>query len=125
MRHFVVIGAIDLVVLGLGILGAYHYSLAFLSFAVPAIGIITFFGTLQECERGNDERSIRRAITVATVTMYFVLVGVTAFFRGKDDMPEVAMSLLGTFTATVGVVVAFYFGSSAYVEAESRRANRE
>ena len=117
MRHPFIIGAIDLLILAIGIVGTKYYGLAVLSFAVPAIGIVTFFGALPKEPPANDEQSFRRAIAVAIVTVYLVLVGVVAFFRGEPDVPDIAESLIGSFTATVSVVIAFYFGSSAYVEA--------
>lgn len=106
-------------VLGPGFFAGGH--LSFLSLAVAAVAVITFFGFLileRNTSAGGtfSEEGIRQAIAVAIVTVYLVLVGVVAFFGGKWESPEVTMTLLGSFTATVGVVVAFYFGASAYVE---------
>jgi peptidoglycan biosynthesis protein MviN/MurJ (putative lipid II flippase) len=111
--------------LGPGFFGGGHMS--FLSLAVAAIAVITFFGFLMlERKPGSvgspNEGAMRRAITVAMVTVYLVLVGVMVFFRGTWESPEVTQTLLGSFTATIGVVVAFYFGSSAYLEARSPKS---
>jgi hypothetical protein len=36
-------------------------------------------------------------------------------------LPPITQTLLSNFTGIVGVVIAFYFGASAYVEAHSKR----
>jgi len=48
-------------------------------------------------------------------------VGIVAYFT-KDSvkLPQIAETLIGSFTAVVGVVVAFYFGSSAFIEARKK-----
>lgn len=146
MHGLIVIAVIDLLILSLGVVGAtgiprLFYSLtpeqaeglakvpglfggghlAFLSLAVGAIAIVTFLGTLRigvSTQGGIPSESwMQRAIVIAVVTVYLVLVSVVAFFRGGGELPPVVNTLLGSFTATVSIIVAFYFGSSAYVEA--------
>jgi hypothetical protein len=98
--------------------------LSFLSLAVVAVAIITFFGVLmleRKSATGNalNEGALRRAITVSVLTVYLVTVGVVSFFRGGAKIPEVTSTFLTSFTATVGVVIAFFFGSSAYLESRT------
>lgn len=56
--------------------------------------------------------------------MYLVLLGVVAFWHGDERVPEITQTILGSFTATVGVVIAFFFGSSAYLEARAGTTNK-
>ena len=149
-RGLLLIGGLDLLVMTIGIAGAIGIKrflgllsaeearglgpgffagghLSFLSLAVAAVAVITFFGLLiLERKPGAagtlNEGAIRRAIAVAFVTVYLVLLGVVAFFQGDWKSPEVTTTLLGSFTATVGVVVAFFFGSSAYLEARPQES---
>ncbi len=90
------------------------------SAAVVATAIITFFGCLRLTalsRAGVSDSSLRSATAAAAIVTYLVFVGAGSFFRGSNEMPEMAKLLLTSFTATVGVIIAFYFGSSAYVAA--------
>ncbi|MCK4528418.1 hypothetical protein KAW18_13680 [candidate division WOR-3 bacterium] len=113
------IAIIDIIVFILGIAGtAFFDHKAFLSCAVGIIGIVTFFGSLMADIAGANEEGverIRRSITFAILTVYLTLVGTMAFFKVQEDLK----GLLLSFTTTTGVVIAFYFGSSAYVDGKS------
>lgn len=93
-----------------------------LAFCTAASGIITFFhfiaipsGNTQESQ--NKDERLRAAIAGAVVVQYLVLVGLTAYFNNSTaKLPALTESMIGSFTAIVGVVVVFYFGSSAYIE---------
>lgn len=140
-RQLMVIAVLDLVVLVLGIVGAVGpvklFGLApkaavegttgllgighpaFLSLAIATIALITLFGSLRlgESSALSDEAHIRRAITVSVVAVYLVLVSIVAFYAGwSDTFSKLTETLLGSFTATVSVIVVFYFGASAYLE---------
>jgi hypothetical protein len=69
---------------------------------------------------------IRATIAVSIVTEYMVLVGVVAFFHGWSDAttPAVTQTLVTNFTSIVGVVVAFFFGASAYVQTRDARSQK-
>lgn len=95
-----------------------------LAFATVAAGVVTFFHFLadspdpQQGQQPRDAR-LRAAIASALVVQYLVLVGLVAYFTNADAFAKllpITETLLASFTATVGVVIAFYFGSSAYVE---------
>ena len=50
---------------------------------------------------------------------YLVLVGMVAYFANGDAFGKllpITETMLASFTATIGVVIAFYFGASAYIE---------
>jgi hypothetical protein len=97
---------------------------AFLMFAVAAVGIITFFGLLLFSYRMNGvplgDQSLRVSITVAVITVYLVVVGEASFWATKTTPSPITDTVLTSFSSIVGVVIAFFFGSSAYVEAKKR-----
>lgn len=96
-----------------------------LSIAVIAAALIAFafFISPQQSDEPKDEGRLRRAIAGAIVVEYLVLVGIVAFFgRGPEQLPPITQSLISSFTTIVGVVIAFYFGSSAYVEGQKRKS---
>jgi hypothetical protein len=70
---------------------------------------------------------IRAKIAVSIVVEYMVMVGIVAFFHGwgNDPVPQVTQTLITNFTSIVGVVIAFFFGTSAYIERRdnSRKTN--
>ncbi|MBI3001224.1 MAG: hypothetical protein HYY46_22660 [Deltaproteobacteria bacterium] len=97
---------------------------------IIAAALITFFWFLSG-SRGSsadtpfDEGAVRKAIAGAIVVEYLLLVAIFAFWREDPNDPASKLLpltevLLTHFTTTVGVVIAFYFGASAYVEAKSR-----
>jgi hypothetical protein len=115
------IGIIDLLVIAVGlILDAIFHNMLFVSIAVALVAIVTFFGVLTGDDQPPDEPLLRRAITIAVVTVYLVLVAIVAFFKGTWQSPEVTQTLLASFTSIAGVIVAFYFGATAYLEVKSK-----
>lgn len=100
---------------------------AFLSLAVAAIGLITFFSALglNESNALSIEGRMRRAITVAVVTVYLVLVSTVAFYVPWEKISEVTRTLVKSFTATVSVIVAFFFGASAFLESRPAGQNEK
>jgi hypothetical protein len=69
-----------------------------------------------------EDRDVRTAIAAAITIMYLVLVGYGVFIQsvGATERDPLADTLMTTFSTVVGLVITFYFGSSAYLE--SRRA---
>ena len=96
-----------------------------LAFCTPAAGIITFFALLTErplaqAGTGGDER-LRQAIAGAVIVQYLVLVGIVAYFiNGVEKLPPITETMLTSFTTVASVVVAFYFGASAFVDAKGK-----
>jgi hypothetical protein len=98
----------------------------FLSLALVATAVITFFGFLW---RGNGnppvgEEDMRIAITVSIVTVYLVLIGLVAFLPeqpNQGQMPAITSTMLTSFTALVAIVVPFYFGVSGYTRIQLER----
>ena len=109
--------------------------------AVPVVGagLIVFAGCiLATHELGvvwiASSEHIRATIAVSIVVEYMALVGVVAFFHWSQQsgdnifIPQVTQTLVTNFTSIVGIVIAFFFGASAYVqtrETSSRRGGDE
>jgi hypothetical protein len=97
-----------------------------LAFCAIAAAIITFFSFVSDLRVSSfqttlDEGALRRAIAASIVVEYLVLLGMFAFWEGgSETLPPVTQALVTSFTTVVGVVIAFYFGSAAYIEAKTR-----
>ena len=90
-------------------------------FAIVATGLVTFFGILLQNLSGESvnhvtNRSMRLAITGLVTSSYVALLAYMLFIPENTKLAEVAEGLVTNFTAVVGTVIAFFFGSSAYVE---------
>ena len=98
-------------------------------FAAPATGVMAFFGLLAILTETKTETvsdaTMRSAVAGALVIMYMVVVGF-GVFTGENygGMSPMAQSLMTSFTSIVGIAVAFYFGSSAYVQGVQSRKKR-
>ena len=96
-------------------------------FAIIATGLITFFGILIQNLEGEetnkvDDQSMRLAIAGLVSSTYIALLTYTVFVPKDIELAKIAEDLVTNFTAVVGTVIAFYFGSAAYIE--GRRAGR-
>jgi hypothetical protein len=90
------------------------------SLAVVWVAVITFFGFVYGMhgqQQKLDDGSMRIAITASIVSTYLVVVGLVVFYKGPSELSAVTETMLGSFTALVALVVPFYFGSTAYVQA--------
>jgi hypothetical protein len=93
-------------------------------FAIVATGLLTFYAMLtHSIGSGSDAQlrdgDMRMAIASSITAMYLMLVGYGVFLAaGNDAMDPLAKNLFDSFSYIVGIVIAFYFGSSAYVEAK-------
>jgi Kef-type K+ transport system membrane component KefB len=102
-----------------------------------AVGLVitaisSFLGFLMLAQSGDTrwrltEASMRLGITGSIVVVYLVLVSLVALLQqGAEKLPPISQTLITSFTTIVGIVIAFYFGSSAYIEASRRgQANAE
>src|SRR4051812_33322303 len=101
-----------------------------LGLAVGITGMSAFVGMLVLSQETDGtwritESAMRTAIASTMVAVYIALISMTTFHPGKVPVGDVTKSLLSSFTTTVGVVMAFYFGASAYVEGRRITANRQ
>ncbi|MFM0175420.1 hypothetical protein [Paraburkholderia sediminicola] len=91
---------------------------------VAAAAVITFafFLAPSHFPNSDEETRFRRAVAAAIIVAYLVMVSIAVFFiGGPDKLPPLTESLISSFTTFVGVVLAAYFGSSAYVEGQKRK----
>jgi hypothetical protein len=97
-----------------------------LAFCTPAAGIITFFALLGDprqkgSKASGDNERLRQAIAAAVIVQYLVLVGIVAYFiNGVEKLPPITETMLTSFTTVASVVVAFYFGATAFVDAKGK-----
>ena len=100
---------------------------AILSLMMIAVGLIPFYGVmglgLSNRDRSLSKQEIRLAIVIAIITMYLVMVGTVTFFTSGKDLPPITETILNHFTTVVGVLIAFYFGATAY-EAVHKQENQ-
>jgi hypothetical protein len=93
-----------------------------LAAGTAAIGVVTFFGMLSigggfEKMTGKETKDrIRDAITATFIVVYVVLLGLLAFqhFASEQKTSPIADTLVTNFTVLMGVVIAFYFGTTTY-----------
>ncbi len=98
--------------------------------AVGVVAILSFAGFLSFHMAGDRRDSadavMRPTIAATFVLVFLALVSVTAFFTGETEelASPIASNLLSNFATLTGVVVAFYFGASAF-EGAFRRRDRD
>lgn len=84
-------------------------------------GALVFFMQLSSPSNESKDSRLRSAIAAGIVIQYLALVATVAFFeQGPKELPPITQTLITNFTSIVGVVIAFYFGSSAYIEAHKK-----
>lgn len=115
--------------IGLSLVVNYFFGTkAPLAFSTVAAALIAFFWFASDSKQlastgGQGEGSFRKAIAAGIVVEYLVVVGLVAYLQGATDktLPPITEAFVTSFTSIVGVVIAFYFGASAYVEVKSKR----
>jgi hypothetical protein len=126
--------AVTLVLLGTGMAGGAWFGSVYPPIlGIIATGLLTFFYLLYHAIRSApdapiQDRDVRIAIAGSITTTYLALVGFGVFMRtmptGESGVPDPrAQSLVVSFTTTVGIVIASYFGATAYVEGKAASAS--
>jgi len=92
-----------------------------LGIASIATGLVTFFWLIGwarlRSEPTDRDGMLRAAVAGAIVMQYLSMVGTATFFDvGSKGMSNITQTLVSSFTAIVGIVIAFFFGASAYIE---------
>ena len=91
--------------------------------AIGVVAVASFVGFLTFHMAGEDRQSadsvMRPTIAATFVLVFLALVSVTAFFTSETEevASPIASNLLSNFATLTGVVVAFYFGASAFERA--------
>jgi membrane protease YdiL (CAAX protease family) len=96
------------------------------SVSMAAVGIITFFGFLwlgykEGGQMALNKEGMRLAIVAAVVVVDLVLISTVIFpFTIGEEISELGKSIITQFNTTVGIVAGFYFGTSAYIQAQGK-----
>jgi hypothetical protein len=105
-------------------LGARPLALGLIATAVTAF---VFLLALTQKTGGTDwkltDAELRPTLAGTLILVYFALLGMVAFWQPTNNeeakqLLEVTKTMVGNFTTLIGAVVAFYFGSSAYLQAK-------
>jgi len=115
-----------IILIGLAVWKYYDKDAVFLNLMIISVALVTYFGFLMFGQfMGGDwavnKGGMRTAITASIVTVYLVLLGLVAFMtKGPKELLPITETMLASFTSIVGVVLAFYFGSSAYLQVQEK-----
>jgi len=101
-----------------------------LGLAAGITGMLAFFSMLVLAQEPGTwkitEATMRTAIAAAFVAEYLALLSMVAFaISVEKNLSGLAQTLVSDFTKIVGVVIAFYFGASAFVDGRRLSAARE
>lgn len=131
MKNKITISWVAVILVNIGCLffsaitGSHYWYYAM--FAILATGFISFFGVLSQNlalgkEQAISTKAMRLAVTVLIASSYIALLVYLLFIPENIKLAGISETLITNFTAVVGTVMAFFFGSSAYIEG---RAGRE
>lgn len=130
-RAIVIIACLVLLVVASGLWLAIAKDIpVFFVWAAASIGAITFFGFIfvgydLEGKPAIHPSTIRTAITVSVIMVYLFVVSLTIFLREwSDNLDPLPQLMVSNFTTMVGVIIAFYFTSSAYIEAQKKNTRQ-
>lgn len=65
--------------------------------------------------------SMRTAIASSILAIYFFILPVSIFMR-PEDLSSFGQSMVNNFTTTVGIIIPFYFGASAYAQVHAPKS---
>ena len=86
--------------------------------AIFAIGVVSFLGTLAVGRRsrspGFEPAEVRTALTTSFTMVFFAAVAI--FLFSTNTVGDFGRTLMDNLTSLFGVVIGFYFASSAAVE---------
>jgi hypothetical protein len=117
-RGLSVIAVLDLLAVAIGLaLEAWWETLAPVSVAVAAVGVITFFGLVillgGFAEVIAHPGRMRGVLTTAFTSVFFVLLGLLAFYQG-GNASDLGGHLVTSLSSLMGVIIAFYFAAITY-----------
>jgi hypothetical protein len=102
-----------------------------LSVALVTTAILSFMSCIFMSEMHgrtwiSEPSDIRATIAVSLIIEYAVLVGlVVPFTGGAERLPAITQTVITSFSSILGVIIAFFFGTSAYVQAQERRGQQQ
>ena len=89
------------------------------------LAYVTYFGFMSICQAMGGEWSLNRggmrgAITSTVIVVYFFIISMSIFNTFRGEVPLYMQTITENFTTTMGIVIAFYFGASAYVQTHEK-----
>lgn len=113
--------AFVIIVLCIGALLFGAFNKLYISCSIASVGIISFLGVLMltnylSNSRNLNQGEMRKALTVSFTAVYFSLISLLTFKDFPISEKEIAQSITGHFTYLIGIIIVFYFGSSAMRE---------
>lgn len=138
-RLFLLIGLLDVLIIGFGTLataGQFSFvekGYVWLAFSMGIVALLTFWAMLaigynKVGDHPWQESYLRTAIAVSLIAVYLAIVGTVAFYKpteGAINLHPMTQQIINSFTTVVGIVIAFFFGSSAYIEAKKRSSGEQ
>jgi uncharacterized membrane protein len=99
-------------------------------FGIASTGLIVFFGIiLQNLQSGTEKEISSESMRLATAGMiicsYLALVVYCLFLQETFKLSPFGETLVTNFTAVVGTILVFFFGSSAYIEAKTKTEKKD
>jgi hypothetical protein len=95
-----------------------------LSVMLVAVGLTSFYGFIGLGVSKKDQKLLKTDIRLATVvsllTSYLALIGTVSMFITGQELSEITKIMITHFTTIIGVVIAFYFGTEAYLIAQNK-----
>jgi hypothetical protein len=112
----------------IGIIGAWIFikyeiggEKAWLYVSMGLFSVITFYSFIP-VERDGTIGSLKNSIVASVIVTYLLLVITFTFYiDDRSEIPPLTNLLLTNFTMIVGVVIASYFGVTAYLEGKKRQ----
>lgn len=103
---------------------------AIVALIVISVAAITFSSLLmlghgEGPEAPISEASMRSALAGTIVIVYLVLLSIATQALLPEAHSAISDTLITSFTSIVGVVIASYFGASAYIQTRSKVAEGE
>jgi hypothetical protein len=94
------------------------------------LAYVTFFSSMSISLAMGGEWSLNRggmrgSITSTVIVVYFFIISMAIFNTYQGDVPVYMQTITENFTTTMGIVIAFYFGASAYVQTHEKDKNRD
>jgi hypothetical protein len=119
-KEIYTIGGLNLVIVLLSFtLFAVLINTTILSVMLILVGLVSFFGFIGLGINENDQElskeDIRLAIVISLITFYLTAVGTVSMFAREINWPVITETMITHFTSIIGVVIAFYFGTEAYL----------
>jgi hypothetical protein len=109
----------------IAVLGIYYTPISTLPLGLIATAVVTFASLIILCQEDSPnwsltEQTMRTAVSGTIVFVYFCLIVYSTFNYVPDQQTPITGTLIANFSAIVGVVIASYFGASAYVQGRTK-----